>query len=42
MSQLSVHAYHHIIKLARTIAGLAGSETIQLPHLAEAQQKNLR
>lgn len=33
--QLSPHAYHCITKLARTIADLAGSENIQLTHLAE-------
>jgi len=27
-------AYHHILKLARTIADLAGSEEIQSTHLA--------
>lgn len=33
---LSHRAYHRILKLARTIADLAGSEQISLPHLSEA------
>ena len=35
---LSAQAYHRILKLARTIAGLAGCEEIQSAHLAEALQ----
>ncbi|MCB0186445.1 MAG: hypothetical protein KDE31_19390, partial [Caldilineaceae bacterium] len=30
--------YHRVLKLARTIADLAGEERIQPPHLAEALQ----
>ena len=40
ISQLNLlaRAYHCILKLARTIADLAGNENIQSTHLAEALQ----
>jgi magnesium chelatase family protein len=36
--QLSARAYHRVLKLARTIADLAGCDTIAPTHLAEALQ----
>ena len=36
--QLSARAYHRILKLARTIADLAGADQIAPAHLAEALQ----
>jgi magnesium chelatase family protein len=35
---MSARAYHRILKLARTISDLAGSDAIETPHLAEAIQ----
>lgn len=34
--KLSARAYHRILKLARTIADIAGADVIETPHLSEA------
>ena len=36
--QLSARVYHRVLKLAHSIADLAGSNAIRLAHLAEALQ----
>ncbi len=36
--QMSARAFHRVLKLARTIADLAGSDAIKVTHLAEALQ----
>ena len=38
IESIGARAYHRILKLARTIADLAGGEEIQSAHLAESLQ----
>jgi magnesium chelatase family protein len=35
---LSARAYHRVLKIARTIADLAGASKIEAPHVSEAVQ----
>jgi len=40
--QLSARAHHRVLKLSRTIAGLAGVQEITQVHLAEALQYRVK
>jgi magnesium chelatase family protein len=40
--QLSARAYHRVLKLSRTIADLADTNLIEMPHVAEALQYRMR
>jgi magnesium chelatase family protein len=33
---LSVRGYHRVLRVARTIADLAGAQSVRKPHIAEA------
>jgi magnesium chelatase family protein len=33
---ISARSYHRLLRVSRTIADLAGSDTVELPHLSEA------
>ena len=39
--RMSARAYHRILKLARTITDMAGSDGIAAPHLASAAARRL-